>query len=162
MDKLSTYRAFLQENGYRPDVRDDFLAFVHEGGNYVITADTDPQYFQILYPYLWSIDSPAERQRALEVAGQTTAMMKAAKVYVMQRPATPGRPASDDVSATIELFLPKVDDFAPVFRRALRALQSAAQEFATGMQRAAAQEQNGSLDGLRRSLGEGGSGPARG
>lgn len=159
MDKLSSYRSFLQANGYRPEVRDDFVAFVHEGGNYVITADADPHYFQMLYPCMWSIDSPSERARALEVAGQTTMMLKAAKVYVVQRPALGDRPPGEDVTVAIELFLPKSDDFQEVFRRALRSLQMAAQHFASGMATSAAKDGGGILDHLRRAMGFGDSRP---
>jgi hypothetical protein len=162
MDKLTLYRSFLQQQGFRTDANDDFLGFAFEGGNYVLgLEDGDPTYFRLIFPCFWSIDSPDERARALVAATQTTQAIKVAKVFLDQRPAIPLKnvKAGEDTTAAVELFLAKPEDFEGVFQRSLRVLQIAAQHFRTAM--AAGRGADGDLlEQMRRALGLPGDGPA--
>jgi len=120
MSKLEMYRSYLKTQGYPCEVRDDFIAFKHEGGNYVVTADdSDASYFQLIYPKFWKLDKPADRQRGLEVASHVNQMVKGLKVFSV----------GTDTYAAIELFLPKPEDFQAIFPRALRAIQAGTQHF---------------------------------
>lgn len=158
MNKLSVYRPFLQAQGFRPEVTDDFIAFAYEGGHYVLMLDDgDPHYFQMLFPCFWRIDSPEERTRALEAASKTTQRIKVAKVFLDQRPANPAKnvAAHEDTTAAIEMFLPKPEDFEAVFRRSLNVLQTAAHHFRAAMMTSSVPNA-GLLEQMRRALGLGG------
>lgn len=134
MSKLAQYRSFLLTQGFRPEVRDDFVAFTFEGGLYLLKPDdTDPEFVQVLFPCFWKIVSDDEKQRALAAAAKATAMVKLAKVFPVQRQGEPGGPPIDDITAAIELFVPRFDDLAAVFPRSLRTLQVACLTFAMTM-----------------------------
>lgn len=143
MTKLDDYHRFLTEEGFRPQMDGkDFLSFRHDGGTYVIPAEEkDSEYFRMLFPNFWSIDSPDERARALAAASEVTASIKAAKVFVL----------GDDTMAAIELFLPRPEDFRAVFPRALHVLKLASDRFAASMSGAGAGA--GVLGGLLHLLG---------
>jgi hypothetical protein len=143
MGKLDLYRSFLKSEGFVCEVHDDYIAFRHEGGNYVLTADdADPTYFQLIFPKFWTLESPEERQRALEVASKVNMMVKGMKIFDVET----------DTCASIELFLPKPEDFKSIFRRALRSLQMGTQQFRLVMGMG---NQPGIADVLRRLFGAG-------
>lgn len=58
-------------------------------------------------------------------ACEATAKVKVAKIF----------PLGDEVIGSVELFLPEVDDFKPVFKRALRCLSTAVNAFVKSMRR---------------------------
>ena len=137
------YRSYLKAEGFSCEVHDDYIAFRHEGGNYVLTADDgDATYFQLIYPKFWKLEDQAERQRALEVASKVNMMVKGMKVFDV----------GTDTCASIELFLPKPEDFKAIFPRALRALQAGTMQFRMAM---AAGDGAGFFDALRRLFGGG-------
>lgn len=130
MSKLQAYRDYLTRQGYRPEARDDYVCFRHEGGTFILPAeDQDPTYFRLVFPNFWPITSPEERTLANATACDVTASLKGVKVF----------PLGDSVSATIELFLPNTDAWQSVFVRSVQVLQLAVRRFCTGMTAAAAQ-----------------------
>lgn len=144
MNKLDTFRKFLTENGYRPTVRDDYMTFQHEGGQYVLPIDTDdPHYFRIVFPNFWHFDTPAERTRVLETAATITGMVKAVKIF----------PGPNDTIASIDMLLPNEETFCEFFPRALLMLQHACHEFARAMH--AREPGNPVLEALKKLFGGG-------
>jgi hypothetical protein len=121
-----TYLEFLQGEGFRPEVDEaGDISFKCEGRVYYLMVDEDdPAYFRLLFPNFWSIDSEAEHQRAVLAAAEVTAEIKVAKVYVMNA----------DTQAAAEMFLAAPAQLAPVFDRALRALQGAVRRYCEIMQ----------------------------
>lgn len=77
------YRAYLEQEGFRPTQESEWLSFKAEGRSYFIVADEDdPEYFQLIFPGFWSIDSDHARARAYQAANHATAATKVAKIYV--------------------------------------------------------------------------------
>lgn len=126
MSLAALYVDFLAAEGLRPSVDEaGDVMFTCEGRcYYLMVDDDDPGYFRLLFPNFWSIDSPAERQRALLAAAEVTAEIKVAKVYVL----------GDDTQAAAEMFLADPGELCRVFEPALRALQGAVRRFCEIMQ----------------------------
>jgi hypothetical protein len=123
--KLDLYSNYLRSEGYVPEVdKDGDLVFKVEGGTYVLfTHEDDPEYFFILFPSFWPIESEKERSEAYVAANLATAKTKVAKVYVL----------GDNVSASVELLFGDPEQFKPIFRRALSMLRGAVGMFAEKM-----------------------------
>jgi len=126
MSMALTYMEFLEDEGMQPSLdASGAVTFASRGRSYyLIVDDDDPQYFRLLYPNFWSLDSAAERQRALLAAAEVTAGVKVAKVYVL----------GEDTQAAAEMFLADPQDLRQVFSRALRALQGAVRRYTDLMQ----------------------------
>lgn len=127
MKKVELYEQFLKEEGYAPKIDEDGdLAFKHEGGlYYVFTNEDDPRYFCLNFPGFWSIDSPEELQKALLVANDVTRGTKVVKITINS-----GR---SNTSAGAEIFVEEPEDFKPIFKRCITAIQYAVRQFATKM-----------------------------
>ncbi len=112
------YVDYLTREGYRPTIDSDGdVVFMHEGGTYYIEIDTnDPQYFRLVFPNFWSIESGDELARVMVAANYATMRTKSAKIYV--------RGDGQNTVASIELFFARPEQFQEVFRRALSALQA--------------------------------------
>lgn len=117
------YSDYLVREGYHPTIDSDGdVIFKHEGKTYYIDVDTgDPQYFRLVYPLFWSIDSTEELALVLFAANHATAITKVAKVYVLSD--------GKNVSAAIEMFLERPEQFSAVFRRSMSALQASIRNF---------------------------------
>lgn len=120
--KAASYLDTLTEFGFRPKVdADGDVAFMYEGGHYYLMArDTDDGYFQLLYPYFFEYDPDFDRIRVLETAARLNYESKVAKVYPV---------GTNDVSASIELFVGDLEGYKPILLRSLRQLQSVAHRF---------------------------------
>ncbi|ADN02580.1 hypothetical protein [Spirochaeta thermophila] len=124
--KLQTlYLEFLDDLGTRPRIDEDGdVEFHYDGGIYYIIVDEeDPEYFSIIYPNFWEIESEDEYQQVLVAADYVTALSKVAKVYIVD----------DNVWATVEMILPSPEDFAQVFDRAMGLLQNGVYNFVLKM-----------------------------
>ena len=112
---------FLRDEGFRPEVeRDDVMQFRLEGGTYVVTFDReDLPYVRLIYPNFWRIGEELEREHAVSAADAANRRIKVAKVFT----------SNDNVSASIELFLPDAGQFPKIFERALSALRAIVAEF---------------------------------
>ncbi|MFO1495465.1 MAG: hypothetical protein U1F26_12510 [Lysobacterales bacterium] len=120
-ERVAMYMNFLQEEGFMPRVDDDGdVAFKFEGGNYCILVDEhDQEFFRLIFPGFWSIESEEERIKVNYAALQATADTKVAKVF----------PVRNNTWATIEMFCMPPENFRTVFMRSLRALRSAVDTF---------------------------------
>jgi hypothetical protein len=121
------YQNFLAEEGYRASIDNDGdVAFKAEGRNYYISVDEDdPQYFRLIYPRFWEIESEDERERAIKACLETTKGVKVAKLYMIRD--------NFNVSASVEAFFASLDDVKRIFPRYLNCLQGAVSSFAESM-----------------------------
>lgn len=124
---------FLKEEGYVPDVDGDGdIHFKYEGGHYYLcTSNPDMEYFRIIYPQFWSIDSQEEFERVLRAASHATQKTKVAKIF----------PVRDDTWASLEIFVDKPESIKPVFTRMMQALKCAIDTFANEMRRQGGNEE---------------------
>lgn len=122
MPGIGDYEAFLRELGFRPQrTQGGDLRFKYEGRTYSLTIyDDDPSFFQLLFPGIWTIDTPDELREALDVCNLLTLGRKVSKVYVDQD--------RSQVSASLELFVPDMRAVRSVFMRALSSLEGAGRE----------------------------------
>ncbi|MCL4486745.1 MAG: hypothetical protein M1570_01275 [Chloroflexi bacterium] len=128
--KATIYKEFLEGEGYRPTVAPEgnFVFFKHEGGTYCLDVDDkDEQYFRLVYPNFWEIGEASDLSHALSAANQVTTLTKAAKVCV--------RDDGKQVTASIELFFERPDQFKPVFNRSIVALKAAVNTFVEKMKK---------------------------
>lgn len=131
-DIAERYRQHLAAEGYAPWIDEDGdVVFRCEGRTYCIIIDEDePTFFRLIFPNFWPIESDRERIRALQAAHEATRKTKVAKV--IQR--------SDDVWATIELFVGDPEDAMQRLQRSLSALRTAVRTFAEVMDETAGAE----------------------
>ena len=120
------YRSFLAEEGYVPQLTDDGnVTFKYEGGSYLIQIDeNDEQFFRVIYPAFWPIESEAEREKVAQAALSATAETKVVKVY----------PVDNSTWAAIEMFCSPPEVFKSVFQRSLLALKAGVTRFRGQMQ----------------------------
>ena len=116
------YMTFLAEEGYVPKVVNEgrHIQFKKEGGSFYIRInEKDPQFFQLIYPGFWDIESESERNSALQACNSANWDTKTTKLCVNK----------DSVWASVELFVESPEDFKPVFARSLRALDYGVERF---------------------------------
>ncbi len=125
-ERAEIFSDFLRAEGYMPQLdQDGDIIFKVEGRTYlIILDDEDEEFFRLVFPNFWSIDSPSERAQVEKAALQATAKTKVAKIFPT---------SNDNVWGTIELFSSKPEHIKPVFRRSLGALRSAVNTFVTQM-----------------------------
>ncbi|MEJ5223558.1 MAG: hypothetical protein WHV44_03810 [Anaerolineales bacterium] len=114
---------YLIAEGYRPTIDSDGdVVFKHEGRTYYIEIDTnDEQFFRIVFPNFWSVESEEELARVILAANYATMKTKVAKVYL--------RSDSKDTVASVEMFFGRPEHFKEGFRRAMSALQAGVNNF---------------------------------
>ena len=120
------YMSFLASEGYVPTLDDDgdYIRFKKEGRSYYIAInESDPKFFQLIFPGFWDIESEAERQQALLACNAANLKTKVSKVYI----------PSGSVWASVELFVEEPEKFRPVFKRALSALDAGVENFVDKM-----------------------------
>ena len=123
--RANSYREYLAELGYRPEVDGDGdIVFKHEGRTYcIILSEKDDTYFQLVYPNFWKIEGAEERAKVILASVTATADTKVAKVY----------PVNDNVWACIEMFCATPEAVKPVFNRAISALAAGVGKFVDKM-----------------------------
>jgi hypothetical protein len=95
-----------------------------EGRTYcILISKDDDEFFRLLYPNFWKIESEQERARVERACLEACCNTKVAKVF----------PVRDNVWATIEIFCLPVESFKLVFKRCLSALRAAVGTFAEQM-----------------------------
>lgn len=124
-DRVRAFCDFLKDEGYRPEVDEDGdIVFKSEGNTYlIILEENDEEYFRLVFPTFWSIESSEERKKVERAALKATADTKVAKVF----------PVRDDTWAAVELFASSLDDIKSVFSRSMSALQVAVGAFVEEM-----------------------------
>jgi hypothetical protein len=100
--QIQAMQDHLRHEGYFPNVDEDGdLVFKAEGRTYVIIADEDDlQFFRMVLPNFWSIDSPEERLQVERAALQVTADVKVAKIF----------PVEDNTFASMRKFVGLMQD----------------------------------------------------
>jgi hypothetical protein len=119
------YRSFLRTEGYEAELdKDGDVAFTVEGRHYIILVDEeDPEFFRLIFPNFWSIDSSEERLKTAVAAVYATAKTKVAKVFQ----------AGDNMWASVEMFVSTPHAVKPVLKRALGALETGVDHFRQAM-----------------------------
>ena len=119
--KAELYLNYLKDEGYVPRVDDDGdVVFKREGGLYFLKADEeDRNYFQLVFPAFWKIESDAEEEKARAAINELNANMKVLKLFVVR----------DNVWATVEMFVDPIENFQGLFGRSIRLLASGASKF---------------------------------
>lgn len=123
--RIEKIRSWLANEGYAPKIDGDGdIVIKIEGGTYcVILEDGDEEFYRLVYPSFWSIDSETERQQVVRAAEAATGKTKVAKVFVVKQ----------NTWASIELFLSSADEFNRTFRRSVSALQASIRNFREAM-----------------------------
>ncbi len=126
IEKSNSIAKFLADEGFAPklDTEGDVI-FRHEGSNFIIQIyEDDPIFFRLIAPNFWPIESADEEQKAALVASAVNLGTKAAKVFVRK----------ENMWATIEMYCSPIENYQPVFKRSLQALQHAVSRFADRME----------------------------
>ncbi|MGE0192563.1 MAG: hypothetical protein AB7T63_11045 [Planctomycetota bacterium] len=120
-EQADLYFLHLVEEGYAPQIdKDGDVVFKYEGGTWFLQIDErDPEFFRLVFPNFWSIESDDERERVERAALKATADTKVAKVF----------PVREDTWASVEMFVSPPEGFRPVFRRCLAAVGAAVAAF---------------------------------
>jgi len=115
------YIDFLAQEGYRASTDDDGdVTFKKEGGNYFISVmEDDKQFFRIVFPNFWTIESEQERTKVKIAADAANGSSKVVKIFTVR----------DDTWAAVEIFVADPADFKKVFTRAMSALDYGVQNF---------------------------------
>lgn len=123
--KTDKYLEILSEEGFRPVLDEDGgIVFKYEGIKFLVDAqEDDPEYFRILYIYIWVAQSNEERLKAERVAIEIMNSYKVIKILQWD----------NGFVATIEMFLPSVDTIRPVLNRILSMLKFIGKEFSNLM-----------------------------
>ncbi|WP_250631038.1 hypothetical protein [Rhodoflexus caldus] len=117
---------YLRSEGYVPRLDEEGdVVFKFEGKFFVVTTDdNDPQFLRVVMPNFWEIESEQEKRLALEVANQVNERIKVSKVVVKR---------NNHVWAMAEQFIDSSPDLEDFFKRTIRVLKAAADDFAQRM-----------------------------
>lgn len=122
--RTAMYRDFLSKEGFNPIVDDGgAIVFRFEGKGYIILVDDDDEFFRLIFPNFWSIDSEDERIKVQEASLHASSRTKVTKIF----------PAQDNTWAAIEMFCDPPENFKSVFIRSMSALQAGVRTFTEKM-----------------------------
>jgi hypothetical protein len=121
-DLQNMYMHYLQAEGYTPKVDSDGdVTFKAEGRSFYIEVNEDDlEFFRVVFPNFWEIESETERAEAAAAASWANMRTKVAKVYLTTR---------DDTSISAELFVVRPEDFQEVFPRCISVITTALEHF---------------------------------
>ena len=110
------YSDFLAEEGYRPRLDSDGdVKFKHDGRFYFIPTSTgDQNFFTIVLPNIWPIESQEEFERVLKASNYSNSKSKASKVFTIQ----------NNVWISTEQYLTSPDKFKDIFETSIGALDN--------------------------------------
>jgi len=121
---VTMYSEYLREEGFSPTVDEDGdIVFKFEGSIFYLVMDEETNYFRLIYPAFWSIDSEAEQEAAMRSALEVTKTIRVVKINIIK----------ESVWATFETFCANPEDYKILFRRALNLLRAASRRFAEKM-----------------------------
>jgi hypothetical protein len=131
-EKQDTYLEHLAQEGYRAHLdKDGDVVFKSEGRTYVIIiSESDPEFFNMILPNVYSIDSPAERLLALAAADEVNSSSKVVKAFTIR----------ENIWLAVEMFFHSPEDFKGVFHRAKAAMDNGYRTFAAQIFEARRQE----------------------
>ena len=126
-DRARVYIDYLSAEGFRPEIdSDDDIVFKSEGLTYCILMDDgDDEFFRVLLPNFWKLDSDQEILPAAEAVNYANSVTKLAKLTI--------RKDRNTIDASVELLLKNPADIRHIFLRSLGALQLASRKFAKKM-----------------------------
>lgn len=121
------YMDYLKGEGYKPEIDSDGdVGFKKEGRYYYVSIqaqEKDPEFFRLVFPKFWKIESEKERSQVLAAADQANAIAKVSKVYTQD----------DNVWASAEILVDRPEHAKAVFKRALATVENAVSTFLTKM-----------------------------
>ena len=119
------YVDYLVEEGYKPAIdADGDIVFKSESMTYFIAVrQDDPEYFSIMLPNFWEIESQQEHLQVLIAADSANATSKVAKIYTLK----------NNTWAAVEIFVGKPEDFKVIFPRSLKAIKEVVENFVVKM-----------------------------
>jgi hypothetical protein len=122
-DLQNMYMSYLRGQGYSPTVDEDGdVAFGSDDLTfYIIVNADDPEYFNLMFPTIYSVDTQQERQRAADAISEVNRKRKVAKLYMNSQ--------ETRISAGAEVFLRTPGDFEGTFTRMLSNVLLAAKDF---------------------------------
>ncbi len=120
------YIDYLSDEGFKAELdTDGDVKFKREGKTYFLqVSEKDPEFFRLVFPNFWKIEDTQERAKVLSAADSANAATKCFKVFTVK----------DNVWASIEAFLPKLEDFRLIFPRSMSAMQTGVGNFRAKMQ----------------------------
>lgn len=114
------YLEFLTQQGYRPEVdKEGDVTFKKEGGVYFISVSDDPNFFKVVYPAFFEIESADAQFRALKSIEQVGREVKVVKLIVIR----------DRVWAMAESFVPDQATAPKIFDDSVLAIRVGVQLF---------------------------------
>ena len=116
---------FLAEEGFRPSLDEEGdVVFKYEGGWYfLITSKDDATYFALYHLRFWPLDDAAERLRAHEAAALAHMQIRIGRITVLD----------DNVSASVDAYLPDDQAWRALLLRNLSGLQALVRTFRESM-----------------------------
>jgi hypothetical protein len=122
------YVEYLRQQGYAPEVDSDGdIRYRAEGMvYYIIVNDNDLEYFEILFPNFWEIESDEEWIKAAAACSYVTRTTKVAKVYIT---------SNNNTSIIADILLVNPKDFSTVFSRMMNILTLARNKFVEEMRK---------------------------
>lgn len=120
------YMSYLKKQGYKPEVDDDGdVTFESDDRSYFIGVDEDdPEFFRLVLPNIWPIESELERLRVYEAVDQVNQSVKVAKIHTV----------GDNVWISVEAFQSDIEDFDAFFERYLNLIELCIEEFQEAME----------------------------
>lgn len=121
------YVSYLQAEGYQPKVdADGDVQFKRQGLTYFISvSENDLEFFGMMLPNVWEIESDEERLYVLFACNEATANTKVAKAQMV----------GDNVWISAEIFLQRPDDFSKMLDRIFMSMDTALDTFVETMQK---------------------------
>jgi hypothetical protein len=104
------YVSYLRDEGYQPSIDSDGdIAFKAEGRTfYIIVYDDDLEYFYILFPNFWEMESEAERRQFTEAASYVNRTTKLVTVFMTSH---------NDTSISASILVSKPEGFKNRFQK---------------------------------------------
>jgi hypothetical protein len=122
------YMDYMRQQGYQADIDSDGdILFKAEGRSYyIIVNDTDLEYFEILFPGFWAIESDDEWVKAAAACSYVSRSIKVAKVFLT---------SNNDTSIIVDVLLINPKDFSTVFPRMMNIINTARTRFVDEMRK---------------------------
>jgi hypothetical protein len=120
------YMNYLKEEGFTSSVDNDGdVQFQYEGKTYFIEVnEKDPEFFRVVLPNIWPIESPEEEAMAIVAAEYSTDKTKVVKTILVK----------DNVWLSAESFVKVPEDFQGIFKRTLSAIQTSVGHYVEKME----------------------------
>jgi hypothetical protein len=123
---MEVVKKWLRANGYKFEVQPFGIAFKYQGGHFIIGDNSDDEdYLQILMPFVYTLEDPSEKEKALQVCNEMNRNFKCLKVYFADE---------DSIWLAIEMFTYQTTDFDSLMERLLDILHAGRMEIYAKLQ----------------------------